>query len=213
MEAVSSIQTKDQIAAQLRTLIFNGELVDGEEIVQETLAAMLGVSRMPVRESLQTLELEGLLERLPNRHMRIVRFQTKEIHQMFHVWSMIETEMAFLLIQEGENLEAIISAVNDCNDAEIRHNSAMSAEKECGVHLIIAQALESRFFARLQKSVLGGYLLYATQNHPEHAADRIRQLNDLVKALIDKKTQQATEAIHAYFALVADALSEDYRNE
>ena len=71
MKSVSLVSLKDQAAAALRREIYAGELPDGAELRQEDIAAQLGISRLPVREAMQQLQNEGLLERLPNRHVRV----------------------------------------------------------------------------------------------------------------------------------------------
>ena len=65
MKSVSLVSLKDQAAAALRREIYAGELPDGAELRQEDIAAQLGISRLPVREAMQQLQNEGLLERLP----------------------------------------------------------------------------------------------------------------------------------------------------
>lgn len=52
---------------KLRQAISQGQLQPGQRLRQETLANQLGVSRMPVREALQRLEQEGLVEVIPHR--------------------------------------------------------------------------------------------------------------------------------------------------
>jgi GntR family transcriptional regulator len=53
---------------QLRRLIADGELGDGDRLPPESeLAVMLGVSRSTVREGLRELELDGLVERVHGR--------------------------------------------------------------------------------------------------------------------------------------------------
>ena len=71
LKKLSNAQTKDRIAAILRQEIMSGRIKDGEELAQEQLAEKLELSRTPVREALQILEMEGLLKRLPNRHTPI----------------------------------------------------------------------------------------------------------------------------------------------
>ena len=65
MKSVSLVSLKDQAAAALRREIYAGELPDGAELRQEDIAAQLGISRLPVREAMQQLQNEGLLERPP----------------------------------------------------------------------------------------------------------------------------------------------------
>jgi len=45
----------------IRDRILNGELSAGTKIVEEKIAAELGVSRTPIRESIRKLEYEGLI--------------------------------------------------------------------------------------------------------------------------------------------------------
>src|SRR5712671_4289262 len=49
----------EQVAAFIRRLIISGELRPGERILQEDIAAELGLSRIPVREGLLILDGEG----------------------------------------------------------------------------------------------------------------------------------------------------------
>ena len=59
MKTLRNMQTKDRIAQAIREEILSGHMEPGEELAQEALAEMLGVSRMPVREALQTLVQGG----------------------------------------------------------------------------------------------------------------------------------------------------------
>jgi DNA-binding GntR family transcriptional regulator len=65
MRPVSS--TSAAIAEQLRDRIVTGELAPDTPLRQENLARELGVSRLPIRDALNKLATEGLVEILPNR--------------------------------------------------------------------------------------------------------------------------------------------------
>ena len=56
-----------RVVVALRKMIASGELADGERIAEIPTAERLGVSRMPVRTALRTLEQEGLVMRLGAR--------------------------------------------------------------------------------------------------------------------------------------------------
>ena len=68
-EEVKKLPAQEQIAASIRAGIERGELLPGMELKQVELAARYGVSRMPVREALQQLLAEGVVEKLDNRHI------------------------------------------------------------------------------------------------------------------------------------------------
>lgn len=57
---------REQIVEQLRTDLLAGRHAEGERLSEAKLVARFGVSRTPVREALQQLVQEGLLEGRPN---------------------------------------------------------------------------------------------------------------------------------------------------
>lgn len=63
---------------KLKANILNGKLEPGEKLIQEKLAAELGVSRMPLHRAFQMLESEMLVEAKPRRgfYVRSVSLQT-----------------------------------------------------------------------------------------------------------------------------------------
>ncbi len=57
----------DLVAIHVRSLIFNGELRQGDRVHQDEIAKSLGVSRIPVREAIIALDREGWLTVTPHR--------------------------------------------------------------------------------------------------------------------------------------------------
>lgn len=56
---------------RLRQAILAGDMAPGQRLVEEELAAMLGVTRASLRAALFDLAAEGLAERVPNRGARV----------------------------------------------------------------------------------------------------------------------------------------------
>lgn len=61
----------DEVYSVLGEAILEGRLAPGERLRDHELAQRLGVSRTPVREALQRLEVIGLVEVSPNRYTRV----------------------------------------------------------------------------------------------------------------------------------------------
>src|ERR1700739_3034261 len=64
--------------AALRQAILAGAVAPGQRLVEEELAAMLGVTRQSLRAALLDLTAEGLVERIPNRGARVRVVSTEE---------------------------------------------------------------------------------------------------------------------------------------
>ncbi|POF33593.1 DNA-binding GntR family transcriptional regulator [Roseibium marinum] len=83
-------QLHENVARQLRALILEGVLSDGDRIIETALCAQLNVSRTPLREAIKTLIHEGLIEHRPNRGARVTKTTAKEMRQLFEVISGLE---------------------------------------------------------------------------------------------------------------------------
>jgi DNA-binding GntR family transcriptional regulator len=57
----------DLVAVHIRSMIFDGELRQGDRMRQDDIARRLGVSRIPVREAIIALDREGWLTITPHR--------------------------------------------------------------------------------------------------------------------------------------------------
>lgn len=69
---------RETVYAALLESIVAGELAPGERLRDEALAAELGVSRTPVREALQRLEDEGLVETFPGALTRVTPLDIRD---------------------------------------------------------------------------------------------------------------------------------------
>lgn len=84
----------------LRDKILNGELPSGTKIVEEKIAAELGVSRTPIRDSIRKLEYEGLVV-----NKRVVSPTEKDLRNMFNVRILLEgysSRCAATFLKENE---------------------------------------------------------------------------------------------------------------
>ncbi len=80
-------------------MILENELKPGEKLLQEKLAAMLGVSRTPLLKAMQMLEYDFLVESIPRRGMFVKKLSTNEMRDIYDVREGIET-VAVRLVAE-----------------------------------------------------------------------------------------------------------------
>jgi DNA-binding GntR family transcriptional regulator len=76
---------KDAALSLLRGAIMDGRLAAGERLDQNEIAASLGVSRMPVREALKQLEVEGLVAVYPYRGVAVTSLDATELEELFEI--------------------------------------------------------------------------------------------------------------------------------
>lgn len=99
MEAVSRLLRNDQalvgslvdqIWKRLRMAIIHGEIPPGTRLVELHIAEEMGTSQGPVREALQRLEQEGLVERRARSATIVTEIPEESIHDLIVVRSLVE---------------------------------------------------------------------------------------------------------------------------
>jgi DNA-binding GntR family transcriptional regulator len=82
----------DQVFEAMQAKILSGEYPSGHRLRIRQLAAELGTSVMPVRESIARLEEVGLVETSPHRGGVVKAFTAEELLQIYSVRLLLETE-------------------------------------------------------------------------------------------------------------------------
>jgi DNA-binding GntR family transcriptional regulator len=137
--SISRSNLKDEVAVRIREQIFTGELLPSERVDQERLAAMWGISKLPVREALIALEAEGLVNNIARRGSFVVPLTASEIHIHYHVFGLVagyaaELAATALSAADLERLEDVNEKMAASSDA--REHETLNFE----FHRIIDQA-------------------------------------------------------------------------
>ena len=203
MEVLKFKQTKDYIAQALREQILSGTIPDGEKLTQEQISEKLGVSRIPVREAMQILELEGFLERLPNRHMRVIGVKKEDIYINFRVLSALESEIATMLLEEGADISLLAKILDEYKVAVEQEQWRVCAEKELGFHIHISQLLENKCLIKLHEKLVNGYLSYGLKHFPMNWQVNLDSLYKVLQVLESGEEKLLREFFDNYFKEVA----------
>jgi DNA-binding GntR family transcriptional regulator len=74
----------------LKTMIYRRELEPGQRLIERKLSLKLGVSRVPLRESLVRLESEGLVKRVPYGPSQVMDFSKTDVVEMYSMRLLLE---------------------------------------------------------------------------------------------------------------------------
>ncbi len=78
------------VSEQIRGQILDGKLRPGERLVEDRLSTELGVSRVPVREALRGLSMEGLVRLEPNRGASVAEITSEMVAELVEVRTLLE---------------------------------------------------------------------------------------------------------------------------
>jgi DNA-binding GntR family transcriptional regulator len=85
------LQSTESIATALRSDILQGIYKSNAPLRQDEIAARFGVSKIPVREALQQLKVEGLVTFFPNREAVVSSLSSAEVDEIYAMRIALET--------------------------------------------------------------------------------------------------------------------------
>lgn len=116
IEPIRKRLVTELIIERLIPAIATGSFPPGYRLVEDELASELGVSRVPVREAIRELSLQGILCAAPGRGWRIAPFDERQIQEVRSVRIALETMMLSAAIAkfraDRSNFAPLDTAIN-----------------------------------------------------------------------------------------------------
>lgn len=197
MKKIQRKQTRDHITQMIRYEILSGSIKPGEELAQESIAEQLGLSRMPVREALQSLEQEGFLIRLPNRHMQVARLEPDHVSHIFRIIAVMAAEL--------------FSLVPASNGASLRAQAEKLAQpgdnaRELEFHQALIAWVDNRYLEKVYLQFLEGYISYVILHLKKDAQESAQLLAELADSIGAGDQERITQTTLRYFLSLAEIM-------
>lgn len=185
-------QTKGAMVYQvLRQAIMGCQLRPGQRLIIDEIAQQLGVSHIPVREALQLLASEGLVETIPHSGATVAAISRDTLAEVF-------------ALKEGLELVATRIAAARLTPADLAALVALLAEMDTalseGRHERWAE-LNSPFHRRIAR-LTGMPLLEEMTDRALDLWDRVRRY--YFTSVVDPRVEQAQREHHAIVAAMRE---------
>ncbi|MGL4687468.1 MAG: GntR family transcriptional regulator, partial [Fusobacteriaceae bacterium] len=114
MKVIKMKSAREQVYDKLKKMIGEGEIAQGQRIVELEYADYFKTSRTPVREALRMLELEGLLEESSNGGMAVKKITEKDILEIFEIRIALEGIILKEIIEKNNknNIKKLEKIIN-----------------------------------------------------------------------------------------------------
>ncbi len=89
-EVSDKYSLRGRVFHRLREDILSGKYNENDELKEVTIGEELGVSRTPVREAFRQLELEGLIQIVPNKGAYVTGITEKDVKDIYMIRSLLE---------------------------------------------------------------------------------------------------------------------------
>lgn len=202
LEPVSRRSTAEIVADQLRTAIMYGSLQPGSQLGEAELAARLGVSRGPLREAMQRLAQEGLLDAEPHRGLFVVTLDQSDVHDVYMGRLAVE-RMACQLIMRGNRGEALArlsSALDDMMEAAKLGDRVAMSDADHAFHQTLVSSSGNTRLERMAQTLLleTRMCLDALQERYPKPTELVNEHRVLVDAIADGDEEKLMRLIEAH---------------
>lgn len=179
----------------LREDILSGKYKVGENLVELRIAEELNVSRTPVREAIRQLELEGLVESIPNKRVTVKGISLKDIEDIYVIRRILEglsakwavdqiTEIEIKELQEVYELMEFYTQKGDINQI---------AKLNTRFHEIIFNATKSNILKHILKD-FQFYVKWARHeslSSPGRSEEALKEHYEILQAFIKRNGEEA----------------------
>jgi len=144
----------DRALFGLRSLVLNGEFSIGQRLSEVAVAKQLGTSRTPLRQAMDRLVAEGLLERIETGGCRVATFTRQDIADAIEIRGVIEGTAARLAAERGVSPELLAEAsvVLDGIDRSIHKPGGLDFDcyvrRNAAFHVLLARLPNSPLILR-----------------------------------------------------------------
>ncbi|MDI2587531.1 MULTISPECIES: GntR family transcriptional regulator [unclassified Psychrobacillus] len=195
----ATLQSK--VTTKLRDLILKGEFKMGDRLMQEEWAQKLGVSRMPLREALRQLEVEGLVRIEPRRGAIVTPISIEDIEEIYRLRQMLEGEVAvqslpFLEEEDIKELEYLYEKMLNLKHTESEMELYMQLNKE--FHQIIIEASPGRRIKGFIHTLWQGVPQYTPSLLAKHLSDSHEEHRLMVKYIKEKDAVRLREVMEKH---------------
>ena len=143
------------VSEKIRGQILAGRLKPGERLVEDRLSAELGVSRVPVREALRGLSMEGLVRLEPNRGASVTEVTPELLAELVEVRTLLEALNARLAARRHD--PEIVALLQDTlrrgNEAAQSGTPDELAELNAEFHERLAEASRNSVLSDIMRSL------------------------------------------------------------
>jgi DNA-binding GntR family transcriptional regulator len=190
------------LVASLREQIISGELEPGERLTEERLAAVFGVSRIPVREAIRALASEGFVSSERYAGTFVARVDAEAAHDLLDVRAVLEGLAAAqaALRCGAEDVETLYRLLDDGERAarEQRYEDARAIKGQFYEQLAVASENDTliALMRTVRSKIEWATSIEAMQATPdEHRYERMRIMRQIVEGIADRDASRAADAV------------------
>lgn len=176
-------------------LIMTQQLLPNDRVSEAAVAQKFQISRTPVRDAMQQLANEGLLEIFPNRFVQVKEYSDGDITNIGSLRLAMDTLSVKLASLFGSRADfmKLDEMAAECEEAAHAGNLKLRRELDCRFHLFLAEISGNSLLIKFQKELYLRiqFIMLCYPNTTERETEHIAQHHQIAQALISNNLDDA----------------------
>ena len=175
----SSLPLSNNLFSMLQRDILMGKLKEGEKLTEQRLCEEYSVSRTPVREALRQLEINGLVENIPNRGSFVVGMSEQDIKDIFDLRMVNEVQAVRWAIRRitEEEMTALEETFEFMEFYTMKNDIKKMTNINKGFHQIISTACHNRMLE---------HMISSYQEYTRYVGEERKKSDDYLQILLEE---------------------------
>lgn len=194
-----NLPISNNLFSQIQKDILQGKMRSGEKLTEQSICDKYAVSRTPVREALRQLEMEGLIETIPNRGAFIIGFSAQDMADMYELRKTYEIQAVKWAIERitDEEMEDLRETFEFMEFYTQKNDIDKMLNINTGFHQLIYTASHNRML----QHVLSSYQIYIKYSrkpgpYPDnYLPDVLEEHREIFNAFENKDIQAGAAAM------------------
>ncbi len=196
---------------RIKDAIRHADLQPGEPLPESRLSRLLGISRTPVREALQQLAQEGLVQIIPGRVVTVAAQSVQEVLNVVHMRSLLEPELVRLAAESisEEALKHLWQALLDMETAIDNDDKEGWSLADTHYHETLGKACPNDLLSEMTIQMRNRVHYLASvdsQTNPARLAACTREHREIVEAIAARDSESAEKAMRQHINKLRQSL-------
>lgn len=213
MAGIKKLTYSEQVAEYIKQSILEGELSPGDQVKEVLLAEKLGISRAPIREALQILAREGLIQSEPQKGKHVSALTAKQIRDSYFTGGVLEAAavtqaLPLYTAEDISNMEKLVEGMKQV--AESGQDIDSLAELDSAFHNILFTRINNELLIELCRRSCQGiskFLLYKHWINLFSPVEVFERHNAILEALKSGRPAKLEKTIRKHYTDSGERMS------
>lgn len=202
---------------RIKDAIRHGVLQPGDPLTETRLSQWLGISRTPVREALQSLAQEGLVQVIPGRAVTVAAPSVEDTLSAIHVRSLLEPVVVRLATDAISNtsLEKLWQTLLTMEQAATAGDRPTWSKADTRYHELISAACPNQLLAELSLQIRNrvSFIAVDSKTSPERLLTCTAEHRQIVEYIAARDAQAAEQAMRDHLRILWESTMRRFNHQ